>query len=273
MPSVRAVVQSAISYWGDLPGGRVMAVRASRCAEIVGQDLDVQALVAGPGDKPSLLLKGLREAGLSRASVTAYYSAFRRALTLAGYPTPAWPKAPPKPRKTREPMSRSDSENLITWLRAKGWGSTADLVVLLRGTGLRVRVEGLRGDHLRTELRDDGYDVLHVTGKGENERLIPVVDRETRDLLRSPERMAAIRSLSYEGHLDRWRKGLLAEGITSLLATPHSIRHMYATEALSRSGGNLALVQELLGHSDPGTTARYLENKLGEKAKALASSA
>lgn len=38
----------------------------------------------------------------------------------------------------------------------------------------------------------------------------------------------------------------------------HRFRHTYATEMLRRSGGNLRLVQTLLGHQSPATTARYL---------------
>ena len=38
----------------------------------------------------------------------------------------------------------------------------------------------------------------------------------------------------------------------------HRLRHTYATEMLKRSGGNLRLVQTLLGHRSPATTARYL---------------
>jgi len=38
----------------------------------------------------------------------------------------------------------------------------------------------------------------------------------------------------------------------------HRFRHTYATEMLKRSGGNLRLIQTLLGHQSPATTARYL---------------
>ena len=40
-------------------------------------------------------------------------------------------------------------------------------------------------------------------------------------------------------------------------ATAHQLRHWYATETYERSGGDLRMVQELLGHSSPATTAVY----------------
>ena len=40
-------------------------------------------------------------------------------------------------------------------------------------------------------------------------------------------------------------------------ATLHQLRHRFATKLLEASGWNLRLVQEALGHSDPGTTAIY----------------
>lgn len=266
------VLTKASAYWGDAAGGRVMAIRAARCAEVLGRALDAGELVRAPGDRPARLLQSLREEGLSRASIAAYYAAFKRALALSGFTPIGWPRAQTPPRKTKGALSSADAQRLLEWLNAKGWSETGDLVVLLRGTGLRVRVEALSGHHITPHLMDGPYDVLHVTGKGGHEREIPVVDKETRSLLRDEARLAAMRGVTYEGHLRRWRRGCLAVGITSGLATPHAIRHGYATEALSRSGNNLALVQELLGHSNPGTTARYLDNKLGEKAKALASS-
>ena len=53
----------------------------------------------------------------------------------------------------------------------------------------------------------------------------------------------------------------MARGLPRRYGNPvalHRFRHTYATEMLKRSGGNLRLVQTLLGHQSPATTARYL---------------
>lgn len=73
--------------------------------------------------------------------------------------------------------------------------------------------------------------------------------------------------MPYKTHLKRWN---VVRGRLNLkgLATPHSLRHKYATEALDRSGGNLRLVQELLGHSNPATTAIYTHVGLDAKVRA-----
>jgi site-specific recombinase XerC len=241
---------------------------ARAAVRFLGEARAVSSVTAA--DATSYLAHLRTERQLSPSTVVAYYSAFRRMLALAGYPPPpTWPNAPTPPRKSlREPMGADDLDKLIAWLRGKGWSDTADLAVLLRGTGLRVDVEALDRDATAVIL-GAAYDTLTVTGKGGHERSIPVLDPETRSLLRSPERVLAIRAVPYATHYDRWSKGVAQSGIKSGLASPHSLRHAYACHALERSGGNLVLVQELLGHSDPATTARYLKVDLGKKAAAL----
>jgi integrase len=216
------------------------------------------------------LLACLRQ-NLAPKSVCDYYGAFKRMLALSDKLTAAWPKAPTPPRKTRDPLSVEDTTAIITWLDAKGWSNTADLGRLLRATGLRDNVEALAHGNL-TLTEGEDYDTLHVVGKGGHERLIPVVAEDARDLLRSEKRMTAMRNHSYSGHLQRWRKAVCQCGVQSRLATPHAVRHGYASDVLQKSGGNLAMVQELLGHADPGTTAKYISVDLKAKAAALATS-
>lgn len=265
---LRIALGVALEHWSERSGEKVMAVMARRCVEIL-EDAGYGACELANLEKRHAvrLLAGLRES-LSKKSVASYYGAFKRMLALSEVSTATWPKAPTPPRKTRDPISEEHAEAIIGWLEHKKWHSTADLGRLLRATGLRDNVEALASANLTlTEGAD--YDVLHVKGKGDNEREIPVVAADARALLRDPKRLAAMRAHSYTGHLQRWRKAVAAVGCQSRLATPHAMRHGYASEALAKSGGNLVLVQELLGHSDPATTARYLSVDMAAKAKAL----
>lgn len=274
--TIRQALELASTHWDDRRGGPVMNTMATRCAALVGLTKKCESLSAADGVS---LLAELRSArgpsgkSLSPKSVQSYYGAFKRALALSGVSTALWPNAPIPPRRTRDKLSAGDIERLIEWFRAhrlEGYSSTADLAVLLRATGLRIDVEALDKGAVKVSLSEGAYDTLHVTGKGEHERLVPVVDASCRELLRDKARLMAMRELCYSAHLKRWKKGTSALGVTSRLPTPHAVRHFYASELLEKSGGNIAMVQELLGHSDPATTARYLHVDLTASAKVLA---
>lgn len=266
-PTLADAYAIACEHWSeDRPGSAVMRTMAGRCVTLLGAQTESVSVDAPCAVR---LLAALRAAKLSASYVGKCYGAFKRMLTLAGHPPPAtWPKPPKPPRRTRDRLSWDDLDRLLAWLRAKGWSDTADLGVLLKATGLRVRVEALSEANLVLRKGDD-FDTLHVTGKGGHEREIPVVATDARALLRSPERLAAMRARAYAAHLDRWNLGVSSLGITSRLATPHAVRHGYASEVLSNTGGNLILVQDLLGHSDPATTARYLHVDMSAKAKGV----
>jgi integrase len=267
----------ASQHWRGRPGEVSMTTFAAACVNHLGEARELKTLETKDGVALLDYLRNSRR--LAPKSVVAYYGAFRRMLALAGIATTAWPKAPTPPRRTRDPMSVDDLAKLIRWLdnqrprystgNQRDWKSTADLARLIRGTGLRVNIEALTEGRLTVTPGGPDYTILHVTGKGDNERELPVVDAEARAVLFDLARMKALRETPYRTHLDRWKKGVKELGITSRLATPHSVRHSYASDALDKSGGNLSMVQELLGHADPATTARYLQTDLAAKARAL----
>lgn len=253
-----------------------MTTYARSCVGVLGGSTLAEALTVR--DAVSLL-EGLRDKHLSPKTIAVYYQAFRRMLALNDVDTVRWPKAPTPPRKTREAMTTDDLEALIEWLRTNGYAATADLGVILRGTGARVSIEGLSGTACRVLERGqlpspsgDGqaYLVVSITGKGGHERTIPVVDEAAVALFDDPVRMAALMGVSYKVHLKRWNYAVKALGITTKKPTPHSVRHFYANDAYRKSGGDLIMVQELLGHTDPATTAKYLGVGLSAKARALA---
>lgn len=247
--TVSDALTSATRYWEANEGthGRgpnMMPIRAGRCADLLGRSRKLSTL--GPADGASLLV-GLRASGLSRSSVSSYYAAGRRMLALSGHQCLGWPKAPSPPRKVREGVSAKEVEALIEELEARGWGDTADLVRLMRDTGLRVEVEALRGDW---EAKG-GRLVVH-SGKGGHGRVIPY---------NGPER-EALRGITYEGHLRRIKA-------TGSHIRPHDLRRAFVKRVYEGSGKDIRVAQVLAGHADPGTTAGYIGVNFEEMRRAV----
>ena len=153
-------------------------------------------------------------------------------------------------------------ETRETWVLARD----AAVMALLYGSGLRIsEALGLK----RRDVPKPGEgDVLVVTGKGNKTRMVPVLQ----NVLQLIEDYAAIcpYALPPEGPVFVGaRGGPLGPRIIQLAmarlrgalglpdsATPHALRHSFATHLLSR-GGDLRAIQELLGHSSLSTTQIY----------------
>jgi len=244
-------LEVAADAWSDGAGAKVMTSMATKCVTMV----DPRARLDLLSEQTAwTLLSALHRNGLSAKSVASYYGAFRRMLSLNGFETPTWPKALAPPRKAREVPSEATIEAAISWLRIKGWHETADLAHLIHQTGLRTTVEALRPGALsltvgRATAEGDSapYDVLTVAyGSG---REIPVTDLEARAILQDPERMEAIWTASHSGHLQRLRKAAAAAGVPFSVIEPRALREAFRQRVLAASGGNVALVAELMGRS------------------------
>lgn len=139
------------------------------------------------------------------------------------------------------------------------------LLLLLYGCGLRI------GEALALNRRHvPRGDTLVVTGKGRKQRLVPVlpVVREAIEayLAACPYAGAGDAPLfvgARGGRLDpavAQRQVRRLRGVLGLpeTATPHALRHSFATHLLA-DGGDLRTIQELLGHASLSTTQRYTE--------------
>jgi integrase/recombinase XerC len=142
----------------------------------------------------------------------------------------------------------------------------AAVLALLYGSGLRIsEALGLK----RGQMPAPGQgDVITVTGKGNRQRMVPVLPQ----VLQAVADYVAIcpYHLPLEGPLFVGAKGgRLSPRIVQLTmarlrgalglpdsATPHALRHSFATHLLSR-GGDLRAIQELLGHASLSTTQIY----------------
>lgn len=145
----------------------------------------------------------------------------------------------------------------------------AAISAALKGLPMRVRlmvlIAGLAGCR-RAEIavlrvEDITKDGLHITGKGGRERVVPIhpaLGPELDAWLRISGITAGyIFPGETDGHLSPHRVGqLVSRALPGSWAT-HSLRHRFGSRAYA-GAFDLRAVQELLGHSSPATTARYV---------------
>ena len=146
------------------------------------------------------------------------------------------------------------------------WARDAAVMALLYGSGLRIS-EALGLKRRDVPLPGKG-DVLVVTGKGNKTRMVPVL-QNVLSLIQEYVAMCPY-PLPSEGAIFVGARGgplspriiqLTMERLRGALglpdsATPHALRHSFATHLLSR-GGDLRAIQELLGHASLSTTQIY----------------
>ena len=146
------------------------------------------------------------------------------------------------------------------------WARDAAVMALLYGSGLRIS-EALGLKRREVPLPGAG-DVLVVTGKGNKTRMVSVLQ----NVLALVQAYVAIcpHPLPPEGPMFVGARGgplnariiqLTMERLRGALglpdsATPHALRHSFATHLLNR-GGDLRAIQELLGHASLSTTQIY----------------
>lgn len=118
---------------------------------------------------------------------------------------------------------------------------------------------GLRCCEIAVVQSSDVYGLpgsysLLVHGKGGKLRLVPVADTLAVVLL---EMCGYAFPGQIDGHLSAAYVSKLISRAMHGLSTAHPLRHRFATRALRASGGNLRVVQELLGHASVATTQIY----------------
>jgi len=179
----------------------------------------------------------------------------------------AMPKVPhgiPKPLTVAKAAAVVDAGSGAQddWVAAR---DTA-VLLLLYGCGLRIS-EAL--SLLRKDAPLAGRDVLRIVGKGGKERLVPVLPVTQAAIahyieLRGIEDLESPLFLGAKGgRLSPRIVQLLMERLRDRLglpatATPHALRHSFATHLLS-AGADLRQIQELLGHASLSTTQAYTE--------------
>lgn len=176
-------------------------------------------------------------------------------------------RMPKLPHKLPRPLSERQSFEITDAPTAEGWVGDRDraLFTLLYGCGLRI--DEALGLNI-CNLPRDGF--VRVVGKGNKERQIPVLDivcgaidryRFACPFGETPERplfLGVQGKRLHQGVAQKVMRDLRRSMNLPETATPHALRHSFATHLL-QNGANLREIQELLGHVSLSTTQRYTE--------------
>ncbi|WP_419816122.1 tyrosine recombinase XerC [Glacieibacterium sp.] len=214
--------------------------------------------------------------GLTNASVAREVSALRTFYAwaagshgvsrdaLAGLKSPKVPRRVPRPVAPDAALALADwvgDEAALPWIAAR---NTA-VLLLMYGAGLRIaEALSLTGADLPLG------ETLSVMGKGRKIRVVPLLPqvREAVDayLQLSPWPVSASEALFRGAKGGQLRPELIRTAMAGAraalglpaTATPHALRHSFATHLLAR-GADLRSIQALLGHASLSSTQIYTE--------------
>ena len=241
---------------------------------------DMKQLLALQARDVRAFLAARRSEGVGSRSLARSLSALRmfyRFLERRGYgkndairsvSLPKLPHSVPKPLTAPKATALVDGADIAS-PEAPEWILARDTAVLalLYGSGLRI------SEALSLQRKDapvKGRDMLRVTGKGNKTRVVPVLPivREAveRYLALCPLRLGSddplfigVRGKQLSPRIIQLRiaRSRVALGLPDT-ATPHALRHSFATHLLG-AGADLRAIQELLGHASLSTTQGYTE--------------
>ena len=241
---------------------------------------DMKHLLALQARDVRAFLAARRSEGVGSRSLARSLSALRmfyRFLERRGYgkndairavSLPKLPHSVPKPLTAPKATALIDGADIASpdapeWILAR---DTA-VLALLYGSGLRI------SEALSLQRKDapiKGRDMLRVTGKGSKMRVVPVLPivREAveRYLALCPLKLGSdeplfigVRGKQLSPRIIQLKvaRARAALGLPET-ATPHALRHSFATHLLG-AGADLRAIQELLGHASLSTTQGYTE--------------
>jgi integrase/recombinase XerC len=253
---------------------------------------DMKQLLALQARDVRAFLAARRNEGVGSRSLARTLSALRmfyKFLERRGYgkndairavALPKLPHSVPKPLTAPKATALVDGADIDAGDAAE-WVIARDTAVLalLYGSGLRIS-EALA--LTRREAPIKGRDMLRVTGKGSKTRVVPVLPivREAveRYLALCPLKLGSdeplfvgVRGKQLSPRIIQLRiaRARIVLGLPET-ATPHALRHSFATHLLG-AGADLRAIQELLGHASLSTTQGYTEVDRAHLLKAYSS--
>lgn len=252
---------------------RAYAAAAARLvAAVAPQSWGDVARIEAPGLRAQLAAR--RADGLGNASAARELSALKAFIAFARAQSGDGLAAPPRVRGPRlkkglpRPITPDEAVGLAALVdgqAAEQWIGARDraVLLLLYGAGLRIaEALALTGaDHPLAER-------LTVTGKGGKQRVVPIlpiVAEAVADYARRcPWPLEPARPLFRGAKGGPLSQGMVQKAVARArivlglpaTATPHALRHSFATHLLS-AGADLRSLQELLGHASLGSTQIY----------------
>ena len=198
--------------------------------------------------------------GATRATYHASIRAFSTWMQRTGLRADNVADQTPRPRRPKSRPRPVEASQLEALLHAANRKRTRSYVLLGALAGLRVHeIAKIHGRDI-----DPYTGILTVTGKGGKVAAIPLHDRlieEARHYPRDAYWFPAYSKQTNHEHVNAHavsagiRQAMLRAGIQG---KPHQLRHFYGTE-LVRAGVNLRIVQTLMRHESPATTAIYTD--------------
>jgi integrase/recombinase XerC len=201
-------------------------------------------------------------------SVLRGFMRFLQRRGLASTTALAALRSPKLPHSVPKPLTVHDAKGVVAsadGLARDAWQAKRDaaILALLYGCGLRLS-EALGLTRAAAPLGE----MLAITGKGGKQRLLPVLpavrEAVAEYLAACPHLLTADGPLFVGARggplnprlVQRQMAALRDRLLLAKTATPHALRHSFATHLLD-AGGDLRAIQELLGHASLSTTQRY----------------
>jgi integrase/recombinase XerC len=215
-----------------------------------------------------------RDRGLSARSLARALSAVKNFVTWMAEKNDFDPtavlmiRAPRFSAKLPRPLEENAAKSVLETVELQSstpWVALRDqaVITLLYGCGLRIsEALGLTGRALPLG------ETIRIIGKGKKERLVPVIPA-ARDAVTAYAKVCPFEIEADDPIFRGVRGGVLnPRHIQKVMeqarmqlglpasATPHAMRHSFATHLLN-AGGDLRAIQELLGHASLSTTQAY----------------
>jgi integrase/recombinase XerC len=269
MTHVRRLSTKTVEAYTHDVGGFLQFLHQHR-----GEDIDLAALkdvVAGDvrGWLAIRRQDGLGPRGVARAvsALRTFYQFMEKQgwvenVSIRRVRPPKLPPSIPKPVSIAGAQALLEEAEILgseAWVAARN----VAILTLLYGAGLRIS-EALGLNRSALPLGE----AIIITGKGNKQRVVPILP-EARDAIDAYVRLCPFGAVKEDpvffGARGKRLHPRIVQGLMQHLrralglpesATPHALRHAFATHLLA-AGGDLRAIQELLGHASLSTTQRY----------------